>query len=65
MMFDGPRVLAMLRRIAEAIEDQNRIAMELMNRQYPEKRQTRPFTISQTTVEEPNEKHKRESEGRW
>lgn len=59
MLFSSLRIPALLRRIAKALEESNRIARERMDGESPHVRASRKFDISRPSVEEWNEQHKR------
>ena len=52
------RAAAMLRRIAKALEESNRLAEERLVLEFPTKREVKHFEISQPTKEQWNDKYR-------
>lgn len=57
MGFGVLRIAAMLRRVAKALEESNRLAQERLDREFPQHERTiRKFEFSRPTVEQWNQK---------
>ena len=57
-MIGNLRIAAMLRRIAKALEEGNRLAEARMDLEFPVKREVKHFEISQPTKEQWNDKYR-------
>lgn len=51
-MFNGLRIPAMLRRIARALEDSNKIARERIDREFPTGHKPKKYEFSRPTAEQ-------------